>query len=177
MSVRCIHLFDTPLGRCAIAWSAQGIVGVQLPEAVGRERSRMLQRFPDAIEVPPPRDVQDAIQRITSLLEGAAADLGPIALDMRDVPEFDRLVYAAARRIPRGATRSYGEIAAEIGDPGSARAVGAALGRNPFPIVVPCHRVLAAAGWPGGFSAHGGVRTKMRMLEIEGAPGNKEFNF
>jgi methylated-DNA-[protein]-cysteine S-methyltransferase len=93
------------------------------------------------------------------------------------VPEFDRLVYAATRRIPRGATRTYGEIAVEIGDPEAARAVGAALGRNPFPIVVPCHRVLAADGRPGGFSAHGGVRTKMRMLEIEGAPGNKEFNF
>lgn len=137
----------------------------------------MLNRFPGAVETSPPRDVQDAVERMTRLLEGAAADLDPIALDMGEVPEFDRLVYAAARRIPRGATRSYGEIAAEIGDPGAARAVGAALGRNPFPIVVPCHRVLAADGRPGGFSAHGGVRTKMRMLEIEGAPGNKEFDF
>ncbi|HQR24937.1 MAG TPA: methylated-DNA--[protein]-cysteine S-methyltransferase [Steroidobacteraceae bacterium] len=177
MSVRCIHLFDTSLGRCGVAWGEHGIVGIQLPEVAGAERAWMLKRFSGAVETSPPRDVQDAIERITSLLGGAPADLAPIALDMSAVPEFDRLVYAAARRIPRGATRSYGEIAAEIGDPGAARAVGAALGRNPFPIVVPCHRVLAAAGRPGGFSAHGGVRTKMRMLEIEGAPGNQEFDF
>ena len=81
------------------------------------------------------------------------------------------------RAIPRGATRTYGEVAAELGDPGAARAVGQALGRNPFPIIVPCHRVLAAAGRPGGFSAHGGVATKLRLLAIEGAPGNAEFDF
>jgi methylated-DNA-[protein]-cysteine S-methyltransferase len=177
MTVRCIHFFETALGRCGVAWGERGIVGIQLPEATGTGRARMLKRFPGAVETPTPRDVQDAIERITSLLQGAAADLDPITLDMGEVPEFDRLVYAAARRIPRGATRTYGEIATELGDPGAARAVGAALGRNPFPIVVPCHRVLAAAGRPGGFSAHGGVRTKMRMLEIEGAPGNKEFDF
>jgi methylated-DNA-[protein]-cysteine S-methyltransferase len=170
-------LFETPIGRCGIAWGARGIVGVQLPEPAGSERGRLLQRFPDACETRPPADVEAAIGRIVALLEGQAPDLDSIGLDMSAVPEFDRRVYEITRAIPRGTTRSYGEIAADLGDPGAARAVGQALGRNPFPIIVPCHRVLAAAGRPGGFSAHGGVATKLRLLAIEGAPGNVEFDF
>jgi methylated-DNA-[protein]-cysteine S-methyltransferase len=170
-------LFETAIGRCGIAWGECGIVGLQLPEPAGAERARLLRRFPDAVEGSPPPVVQDAIDRIAALLRGEQADLGPIGLDMADVPGFDRSVYEAARRIAPGATRTYGEIAAEIGDPGAARAVGQALGRNPFPIAVPCHRVLAADGKPGGFSAHGGVATKLRLLAIEGAPGNAEFDF
>jgi methylated-DNA-[protein]-cysteine S-methyltransferase len=172
-----VALFDTALGRCGIAWSASGVVGVQLPELAGAERARLLRRFPDAVEADPPPGVQRAVLGIVALLRGESPDLDSIALDMSAVPEFDRCVLEATRRIPRGATRTYGEIAAEIGDPGAARAVGQALGRNPFPVIVPCHRVLAAAGRPGGFSAHGGVATKMRMLAIEGAPGNAEFDF
>ena len=125
----------------------------------------------------PPAPVAEAIERIVTHLEGGSPDLDSIALDLADVQEFDRRVYDIARAIPRGATRTYGEVAAELGDPGAARAVGQALGRNPFPIIVPCHRVLAAAGRPGGFSAHGGVATKLRLLAIEGAPGNAEFDF
>ncbi len=177
MSILGAALFDTALGRCGIAWGERGIVGVQLPEPAGAERARLLRRFPDAIEASPPPGVQQAIERIATLLSGDPADLNSITLDMGAVAEFDRCVYEATRRIPRGATRTYGEIAAEVGDPGAARAVGQALGRNPFPIIIPCHRVLAAAGRPGGFSAHGGVTTKLRMLAIEGAPGNAEFDF
>jgi methylated-DNA-[protein]-cysteine S-methyltransferase len=172
-----VALFDTALGCCGIAWSASGVVGVQLPELAGAERARLLRRFPDAVETGPPPDVQRAVVGIVALLRGESPDLDSIALDMSAVPVFDRCVLEATRRIPRGVTRTYGEIAAEIGDPGAARAVGQALGRNPFPIIVPCHRVLAAAGRPGGFSAHGGVATKLRMLAIEGAPGNAEFDF
>ena len=172
-----VALFDTALGRCGIAWTETGIVGVQLPEPVGAERARLLQRFPDAIELSPPPLVQRAAAGIAALLRGEAPDLDSIALDMSAVAEFDRCVLEATRRIPRGTTRTYGEIAAQIGDPGAARAVGQALGRNPFPVIVPCHRVLAAAGRPGGFSASGGVATKLRMLAIEGAPGNAEFDF
>src|SRR4029453_17011519 len=95
--------------------------------------------------------------------------LSHVALDMEQVPAFERRVYEAARRIPAGKTLSYGEIAGQLGVPGSARAVGRALGRNPFAIVVPCHRVVAAGGKLGGFSASGGVHTKRRMLEIERA--------
>jgi methylated-DNA-[protein]-cysteine S-methyltransferase len=162
-----VALFDTALGRCGIAWTETSIVGVQLPEAPGAGRARLLQRFPDAVESAPPPRVQRAAAGIAALLRGEAPDLDWIELDMSAVAEFDR----------RGTTRTYGEIAAQIGDPGAARAVGQALGRNPFPVIVPCHRVLAAAGRPGGFSASGGVATKLRMLAIEGAPGNAEFDF
>jgi methylated-DNA-[protein]-cysteine S-methyltransferase len=177
MTAHGVTLFDTPLGRCGIAWGLRGIVGVQLPEPAGAERARLLQRFPNAVEGPLPAEVQEVVTRIVALLSGESPDLESVALDMTAVPEFDRSVYRVTRRIRRGATRSYGEIAAELGDPGAARAVGRSLGRNPFPIIVPCHRVLAAAGRPGGFSAHGGVATKLRLLAIEGAPGNLEFDF
>jgi methylated-DNA-[protein]-cysteine S-methyltransferase len=146
------------------------VVGVQLPEASERAtRARLRERFPDAPEAKPPREVQRAIDRIAALLRGEKRSLESIALDMDGVPAFHRRVYEAARAIAPGETLSYGEIAARIGAPGSARAVGQALGRNPFAIVVPCHRVLAANRKPGGFSANGGVATKRRLLEIEGA--------
>ena len=106
---------------------------------------------------------------MTALLGGERVDLADVALDMADVAPFHQRVYEQTRAIPAGATSTYGEIAARIGDPGNARAVGEALGRNPFPIIVPCHRVLAASGKLGGFSAFGGAMTKRRMLIIEGA--------
>jgi O-6-methylguanine DNA methyltransferase len=166
-------LFDTAIGRCGVAWGERGVAGVQLPEAGEREtRARMLQRFPAAGEAPPPPVAQHAIDRIMALLRGEVSDLSTIALDMDQVPAFHRRVYEAARDIPPGMTLSYGDIAARVGAPGAARAVGQALGRNPFPIVVPCHRVLAAGGKIGGFSAQGGIATKRRMLAIEGAQLN-----
>jgi len=163
-------LFDTPIGRCGIAWCEQGVAGIQLPE--GRDpatRARLLRRFPDAHETSPPSAVQRAVDGIVALLRGEASDLSGIPLDMERVPAFHRRVYEAARAIPAGATVSYGELAARLGERGLARAVGQALGRNPFAIVVPCHRVLAASGRLGGFSARGGVATKLRLLSIEGA--------
>jgi len=163
-------LFQTAIGACAIAWGDRGIVGVQLPEGrEARTRARVLQRFPEAAERPPPADVRRAIDGIVALLRGERVDLSRAALDMERVAPFHRRVYEAARTIAPGATLSYGEIATRIGAPGSARAVGQALGRNPFPVIVPCHRVLAAGGKAGGFSADGGVSTKLRMLAIEGA--------
>jgi methylated-DNA-[protein]-cysteine S-methyltransferase len=169
MTASGFAIFDTAIGRCGIAWGARGVAGVQLPEAGESEtRTRLLHRFPAAGEMPPPTEVQSAVDCITALLRGEASDLSIIALDMSLVPAFHRRVYEAARTIPPGMTLSYGEIAAQIGAPGAARAVGQALGRNPFPIVVPCHRVLAAGGKIGGFSAQGGVATKRRMLAIEG---------
>jgi O-6-methylguanine DNA methyltransferase len=163
-------LFDTPIGRCGIAWGARGIVGLQLPESSARAtRLRLQARFPKACEADaPPAGVTRAIATIGKLLAGKPADLSAIALDTDGVPPFHRQVYEAAREIAPGTTRTYGEIASRIGSPGSARAVGQALGRNPFPIVVPCHRVLAAGGKMGGFTATGGVNTKARMLALEG---------
>lgn len=162
-------LFDTPVGPCGVAWAERGLMGVQLPEASeARTRRRMLRRFPGAREAVPPPEVRRALHAIRALLRGESRDLSGIALDMRGLPPFRRRVYTAARAIPPGATRSYGELAASLGAPGSARAVGRALGCNPFPIVVPCHRVLAAGGRAGGFSAAGGVATKLRLLALEG---------
>jgi len=131
-------------------------------------RAGVARRFPGAVEAAPPPFAADAMARIASLLAGGKADLSGIGID----PEgsaFERDVWQAARRIPCGEVRSYGDIAREIGAPGAAQAVGLALGRNPLPILVPCHRVLAAGGGSGGFSAPGGLATKFRILEIEGA--------
>jgi methylated-DNA-[protein]-cysteine S-methyltransferase len=162
--------FDTALGRCAIGWGPHGILTVELP---GRDdnatRRRIRRTLPDAVESIPPAHVERAIAAIAGLFDGEPDDLSSVVLDMTDVPEFDRRVYAAARAIPPGQTLTYGEIAQRIGERGSAQAVGQALGSNPFPIVVPCHRVLAADGALRGFSAPGGIATKRRMLAIEGA--------
>jgi methylated-DNA-[protein]-cysteine S-methyltransferase len=121
------------------------------------------------VEGEPPAAVANAIDLVVQLIAGDDVDLAPIAVDLGAADIFERKVYAAARAIPRGAVRTYGEIASEIGAPGAARAVGAALGRNPIPIIIPCHRVLAAAGGSGGFSAPGGTATKFRLLAIEEA--------
>lgn len=166
-------LFDTAIGFCAIVWSARGIAGVQLPETDARAtRARMLERFPAALESVPPPDAQYAIDGIVALLDGHAADLTDIVIDDAGTPDFNRKVYAIARAIPPGATMTYGEIAERLGDKLLARDVGTALGQNPCPIVMPCHRVLAANGKAGGFSASGGVVTKLKLLTIEGAqPG------
>jgi methylated-DNA-[protein]-cysteine S-methyltransferase len=161
-------LFDTAIGRCAIAWGARGIACVQLPEANEPEtRARVLERFPRAREAAPPSEVALARDRIVAYLRGEPGDLASVPLDMDIVPPFRRRVYEAARGIPWGATMSYGALAARAGAAGSARAVGNALARNPFAIIVPCHRVVAAGGKIGGFSVNGGVTTKLRLLAIE----------
>jgi methylated-DNA-[protein]-cysteine S-methyltransferase len=170
MTAHGFALFDTAIGACGVAWGERGLIGVQLPEASeARTRTRMRRRFPDAREAPPPPPVQRAIEGMVALLDGEAVDLAAVALDMAGVPPFDRRVYEVARTILPGATLAYGDIAARLGAPGEARAVGQALGRNPFPLVVPCHRVLAAGGRIGGFSANGGIATKLRLLSIERA--------
>jgi methylated-DNA-[protein]-cysteine S-methyltransferase len=170
MTAHDFALFDTRIGRCGIAWGARGISGVQLPEASeAKTRARLARRYPQAREALPPAPVQRAIEAITALLKGERSDLSAIALDMDGVGDFDCRVYEAARAIPAGATLSYGELAARLGERGLAREVGQALGRNPFPLIVPCHRVLAAGARPGGFSANGGVATKLALLTIERA--------
>jgi methylated-DNA-[protein]-cysteine S-methyltransferase len=163
-----LTLFDTPLGTCGIAWGEERIAGVQLPEKLpGATRARLQRRYPAARASPPPPRITDAIEGIVALIAGEARDLSPIPLDLDGVPPFHRRVYEVARTIPAGATLTYGEIALRLGEPGAARAVGQALGQNPVPIIVPCHRVLAAGGRTGGFSARGGVATKLRLLSIE----------
>ena len=170
MTAHGFALFDTAIGACAVAWGGRGLIGVQLPEASeAGTGARLRRRFPDAREASPPPPVQRALEGIVALLDGEPVDLAAVALDMAGVPPFDRRVYEVARTILPGATLAYGDIAARLGAPGEARAVGQALGRNPFPLVVPCHRVLAAGGRIGGFSANGGIATKLRLLSIERA--------
>jgi len=163
-------LFETAIGRCGIAWGERGLLGVQLPEADdAKTRARLLQKAPGAREMTPPADVQRACDAMSDLMDGNAADLSFIALDTDHLPSFNRSVYDIARTIAPGETLTYGDIASRLGDKLLSRAVGKALGENPLPIVIPCHRVLAANGKTGGFSANGGVTTKFRMLSIERA--------
>ncbi len=164
-------LFDTAIGVCGIAWGPGGVVAVQLPETdAQRTRARLLKGLPPLPEaVDPPVAVQVAIEGVQALLRGEVRDLCEVALDMSRLTPFQRAVYAIARAIPPGQTRTYGDLARELGDVGLSRAVGQALGHNPFAPIVPCHLVLAAGNRPGGFSAAGGAATKLRMLTIEGA--------
>lgn len=174
MTSHSFTLFDTAIGRCALVWSEHGVAGLQLPEADDAGTCACLRRrFPEACEAPPPSFAQQALEAVIALLDGEARDLSFIELDMDGVSSFERQVYNIARGIPPGATRSYGEIAEDLGDIAEARAVGQALGRNPFAIIVPCHRVLGAGGKVGGFSAEGGVETKLRILTIEKARTNE----
>lgn len=166
----CFTLFDTAIGPCGIAWGESGIRGLQLPEASAQQTlQRMYQRFPAAQQTPPAGPVQAVMDGVVAMLSGQSHDFSGLTLDMQGVPAFHQRVYALALQIAPGQTLTYGELAARLGEPGAARAVGQALGRNPFAPVVPCHRVLAAGDKPGGFSAAGGIRTKLRLLIIEGA--------
>jgi methylated-DNA-[protein]-cysteine S-methyltransferase len=170
MTDRHFTLFDTAIGACAVAWGARGIIAVQLPMSdPEKTRKRMHQRLPSIAETAPPAVIQHAIDGMVELLAGNRNELSDIVLDLDGVPEFNRGVYAIAREIPPGNTLTYGDIARRLGGVALSRDVGQALGHNPYPIVVPCHRVLAAGDKPGGFSANGGVATKLRILAIEGA--------
>lgn len=179
-----VALVPTKLGTVGIVWNDVGLTRLALPTASsGRDADRTsrapsdhdtvllahLARFTTELPESPTGLGLAAATRIVALFEGARDDLLDLPLDTRSTPPFSLAVYEATRRIPPGETRTYGEIAKAIGSPGASRAVGGALGKNPFPIVVPCHRVLAAGGKSGGFTAPGGVDTKWRMLALEGA--------
>jgi methylated-DNA-[protein]-cysteine S-methyltransferase len=164
-------IFDTAIGPVGIGWGPAGVLGVQLPEGdAAATRSRLTRVHPGAREAAEvPTDVQRAIDGITALVSGEPAELCDVPLDLTAVPDFDRRVYEIAREVPPGHTTTYGRIASRLGEPNASRHVGQALGHNPVPLIVPCHRVLAAGGRLGGFSARGGVATKLRLLDIEGA--------
>jgi methylated-DNA-[protein]-cysteine S-methyltransferase len=162
-------VFDTAIGRCGIVWSDQGIVGVQLPEA--REidtRRRLFRLFPEARELRASLNTELAIEGIVALLRGGGGELSDVTLDMTSIIAFSQRVYAFTRAIPRGETRTYAEVAAALRNPGALHSVTQALAKNPFMIVVPCHRVLAAANYPDKISPNGGTISKRRLLSIEG---------
>jgi len=164
------HAFETTIGWCAIVWRQAGIVGFLLPEAdVLRLQHAILAQHQGAVASRPPTWVKDVIQRVQRHLGGTEIDdFANVPLDLTACPPFHQQVYQAVRRIVPGRTQTYGDIGAALGRPGGARAVGQAMRRNPLPLLIPCHRVLAAGAKPGGFSAHGGLTTKARMLQIEG---------
>lgn len=162
--------FDTTLGQCAVAWGPLGIVALQLPEATATAtQARLLRASGDLPQIAPPPAVAAAIDAIAASVAGHAHALDAVVLDMSSVTDFQRRVYQLALCIAPGQTCTYGDLAAQLGGRHMARAVGQALGHNPFAPVVPCHRVLAAGGRPGGFSAEGGTATKLRLLQSEGA--------
>ena len=162
-----IAAFETELGRCAVRWSERGITGVMLP---GRTADGA-PAIDDLGDVP--AFVRQAIAGMTAVMAGTQVDLRDVPIDRPELDDFRRAVFAATRQIPAGRTWSYGEVARAMGldRRDGARDVGAALASNPTPIIVPCHRVVAANGALHGFSAPGGLETKRRMLELEGAPG------
>ncbi len=163
-------VFETAMGWCAIAWSERGAVRGWLPVAdESAVRASVKRRCPGAVEAEPPSFAAEAIAGVTALMADGATDLSAIKLDESDIPDVHRQVYEVARAIPPGEVLTYGQVAERVGDKNLAREVGRALGLNPFPPIVPCHRILAADGKTGGFSAPGGVETKMRLLNKEKA--------
>jgi methylated-DNA-[protein]-cysteine S-methyltransferase len=174
-------VFDTALGEFGIGWTDAGVARVQLP---GMDHVALLQRINrgGGQAGQPTRLIEDVINRIEDYAEGQVVDFSDVALDLADVSAFNRRAYDLLVRIGWGATTTYGAMARQLGDVVLSRAVGAAMGANPIPLIIPCHRVLASDGKPGGFSAPGGAESKLRMLELEGvsvgAPaGQMTFGF
>jgi methylated-DNA-[protein]-cysteine S-methyltransferase len=165
------HLFQTAIGPCGVAWSARGLVAVQLPEkdTAATER-RLAAKAKSAGPATPPREVAALIEDIIRYLGGGRVDFSAAPLDLDGIEPFRRTLYGVLRNLGFGETTTYGALATRIGldGPEAARDVGAAMGMNPVPIVIPCHRVLAAGGKLGGFSAHGGAATKQKLLALEG---------
>ena len=168
-------LFETAIGSCGIAWNDVGMTGFQLPEgSTERTGARLCakSRATGAMATPEetPAWVNDATSRVQRHLAGEPQDLTGVPIDFSGVGEFNEKVLRALWRVPAGETRTYGQLAREVGAPGAAQAVGRAMATNPFPVVVPCHRVVAANGSKGGgFSAYGGLVTKEKLLQLEGA--------
>lgn len=173
-------LFETSLGTCGIAWreaadcgSQAFVIAVQLPEATPRAtESRIARKCGASQPGAPPKQIAELIEKMQKHLEGEVQDFRSVALDLENFDTFFRQIYEATREIPPGQTRTYGEIAKAVGQPAAAQEVGQAMAKNPVPIIVPCHRVSAARGKLGGFSAPGGPATKAKLLAIEGAPVN-----
>jgi methylated-DNA-[protein]-cysteine S-methyltransferase len=163
-------VFKTASGFCGIAWSEVGITRFQLPtdDAAATERL-LLRRMSNAKAVEPTRDIAGVIETVRRYFEGGKVDFSDLNLDLDGQDNLFKQIYALARRLEWGQTTTYGALAKEIdADPRLARDVGQAMARNPIPLIIPCHRVLAAGGKVGGFSAPGGSASKIRMLQLEG---------
>jgi len=162
--------FETDAGFCAIAWTDAGVARFHLPTSTAEATEHsLLRRLIDAEPGTPPAEVSAVIDAAKRYFAGDTVDFSSVSLDLDGQDEFFSRIYAAARRVGWGQTTTYGSLAKELGaGPEAARAVGQAMAKNPVPLIIPCHRVLAAGGKLGGFSAPGGSATKQRMLEMEG---------
>ena len=159
-------IFTTEFGVCGVAWNDAGLAGFALPPAA----TGYFQEGGEDLSAAPPRWVAELIERVREHLAGVSQDFGDVRYDFSQVTAFQRAVYAEALKVRAGVTQTYGWLARQIGSPVSAsRAVGTALGRNPWPLLVPCHRFIGANGKLTGFSAPGGLTTKRRLLSLEGA--------
>src|SRR6185312_3948109 len=170
------HLFETAIGLCGVAWNGRGLTGVQLPEKDRETTERRLAAKSGSTPGEPPAWVMSLIDDIRKYLAGEAkADFSNVAVDLSGMDELRQKLYTALRGVEFGRTVTYGDLAKQIGLEGweGARDVGAAMGSNRVPIVIPCHRVLAAGNKPGGFSAYGGVKTKQKLLALEGVSLDK----
>lgn len=163
-------VFEVRGGFCGIGWSDAGVTRFHLPARSGEAVERSLvRRLPGAQPGEPPPEVSEAVAAVKRYFQGATVDFSDISLDLEGQDEFFRQIYAATRRVGWGETTTYGALAKGLGaGPEAARDVGQAMAKNPIPLIIPCHRVLAAGGKVGGFSAPGGAATKIRMLEMEG---------
>jgi methylated-DNA-[protein]-cysteine S-methyltransferase len=164
------HLFETALGLCGVAWKDRALVGVQLPEKDREATERRLAAKSKGTPAEPPAWVAGLIEDICKYCAGEKIDFSAVAVDLHAMDDFRQRLYAALREVAFGQTVTYGELAKQLDLSGweGARDVGEAMGRNPMPIVIPCHRVLAAGNKPGGFSAYGGTTTKKKLLALEG---------
>jgi methylated-DNA-[protein]-cysteine S-methyltransferase len=162
------RLFDTVIGACGIAWSERGLTRLTLPEADRGATEQRARRGAARPSETAPAAIDQLIARIQSYMTGQSIDFASVVVDLTGTGSFEQKVYDAARCIPWGQTASYGELARRAGSPDAARAVGTALSRNPVPIIVPCHRILAKGHRIGGFTAPGGIFTKERLLALEG---------
>lgn len=178
-------IFETAGGFCGIAWSDDGVTRFQLPGRDAETTTRLLlRRIADAAPCDPPPEVAAAVKAVQRYFAGEEADFSGVPVDLSGQDDFCRAIYAAARRVPWGRTTTYGALARELGaGPEAAREVGEAMAKNPVALIIPCHRVLAAGGKVGGFSAPGGAASKLRMLALEGislappAPAQQSFGF
>ncbi len=163
------HIFETARGHCGIAWSAAGVTRFQLPDRSAEATERNLtRRLPGATPATPPPAVADTVAAVKRYFAGEKVEFSDVELDLDGQDEFFKRVYAAARRIGWGQTTTYGALAKELGEGWEvARDVGQAMAKNPVALIIPCHRVLAAGGKVGGFSAPGGAAAKIKMLELE----------
>jgi methylated-DNA-[protein]-cysteine S-methyltransferase len=170
-------IFDTGFGPAGLAWTDRGVLAVAFPEPdAAAARVCLLRKTPAAERAAPPKAMKKIADDIVALFDGGKPDFQDVVLDDERVPDFDRSVLKLTRQISAGETKTYGDIAKALGDVSLSRRVGQALGRNPFPIIVPCHRVVGADGTMIGFSAAGGVEAKRGLLKIEGALAPELFD-